>query len=142
MKNDDNTFNRRRAAADFPGAEVILRKLKEKPTKRRVGFLSQGAPARGHTDILHPETRGEEPVGQVTLSFPLLKRRYEYSNLPLKILSKHNTQIILTQFLRTLGQDEKDKARGSQSGRPVLWGNAIGFTSMNTFFFSEWVDVK
>jgi glycine cleavage system aminomethyltransferase T len=69
MKNHDKTFNRRRAAADFPGAEVILRQLKEKPTKRRVGFLSQGAPARGHTDILHPETRGEEPVGQVTLSF-------------------------------------------------------------------------
>ena len=63
-------FSRRRTTADFPGAELILRQLKEKPERRRVGFLSRGPPARGHTDILHPETRGNDPVGQVTSGCP------------------------------------------------------------------------
>ena len=59
---------RRRAAADFPGAELILRQLKEKPAYKRVGLVSQGPPARGHTEILHPETN--KPVGQVTSGCP------------------------------------------------------------------------
>ena len=61
---------RRRIAADFPGAHIILRQLKEKPAHRRVGFVSQGPPARGHTEILHPETKGSEAVGQVTSGCP------------------------------------------------------------------------
>ena len=36
----------RRKTADFPGADVILKQLKEKPLKKRVGFLSAGPPAR------------------------------------------------------------------------------------------------
>ena len=63
-------FFRRRTTADFPGAEIILSQLKLKPARRRVGFLSKGPPARGHTEILHPETRGSEPVGQVTSGCP------------------------------------------------------------------------
>lgn len=36
----------RRARADFPGAERILRELKEGPKRRRVGLAIEGAPAR------------------------------------------------------------------------------------------------
>ena len=38
---------RRRAQADFPGAEVILRQIKEKAKRKRVGLVSKGPPARG-----------------------------------------------------------------------------------------------
>ena len=38
---------RRRAQADFPGAEIILRQIKEKAKKKRVGLVSKGPPARG-----------------------------------------------------------------------------------------------
>lgn len=37
---------RRRKLADFPGASHVLTHLKEKPTRRRVGLISTGAPAR------------------------------------------------------------------------------------------------
>lgn len=36
----------RRARADFPGAERILRELKDGPQRRRVGLVIDGAPAR------------------------------------------------------------------------------------------------
>jgi aminomethyltransferase len=38
---------RRRQNADFPGAKTILDQLKNKPSKKRVGFISKGPPARG-----------------------------------------------------------------------------------------------
>lgn len=38
---------RRRTEANFPGANIILKQLADKPTKKRVGFLSTGPPARG-----------------------------------------------------------------------------------------------
>ena len=38
---------RRRAQADFPGAEIILRQIKEKAKRKRVGLVSKGPPARG-----------------------------------------------------------------------------------------------
>ena len=53
----------RRSRAGFPGAEVILRHLSEGVTRRRVGLVSRGAPARGHTQIL--DTEGQV-VGEVT----------------------------------------------------------------------------
>ena len=43
----NSTGKRRRQAADFPGANTILKQLKEKPKRKRVGFLSTGPPARG-----------------------------------------------------------------------------------------------
>lgn len=44
---DDFLGKRRRANADFPGADVILKQIAEKPTKKRIGLLSSGPPARG-----------------------------------------------------------------------------------------------
>lgn len=41
------TGKRRREEANFPGASIIVKQIKEKPQKRRVGFISSGAPARG-----------------------------------------------------------------------------------------------
>lgn len=58
---------RRRAALDFPGAEIIMRQLKEKPAKKRVGFLSSGAPARAGVKII--DDAGNE-IGVVTSGCP------------------------------------------------------------------------
>lgn len=54
---------RRRLAGDFPGAERILRELKEGPAKRRVGLLlDDRAPAREGAQIQHEGLA----IGQVT----------------------------------------------------------------------------
>merc|ERR1712055_1245389 len=45
----------RRTQGGFPGSEVILRQLKEGVTRRRVGLLSAGPPARGHTPVMDLE---------------------------------------------------------------------------------------
>ncbi|MBO6825433.1 MAG: glycine cleavage system aminomethyltransferase GcvT [Sneathiella sp.] len=43
---------RRREEANFPGADVILKEIAEKPAMKRVGILPEGrAPAREHTEI-------------------------------------------------------------------------------------------
>ena len=42
---------RRRAQADFPGAEIILRQIKEKAKRKRVGLVSKGPPARGKESV-------------------------------------------------------------------------------------------
>ena len=47
---------RRRAQADFPGAEVILRQIKEKAKRKRVGLISKGPPARGNVEAFSPVT--------------------------------------------------------------------------------------
>ncbi|XP_053377477.1 aminomethyltransferase, mitochondrial-like isoform X2 [Mercenaria mercenaria] len=38
---------RRKEEGGFPGADIILKQIKEKPKQRRVGFTSTGPPARG-----------------------------------------------------------------------------------------------
>ncbi|XP_063216668.1 aminomethyltransferase, mitochondrial [Bacillus rossius redtenbacheri] len=59
---------RRREAADFPGAQVILRQLKEGPSRRRVGLrASMGPPVRAGARILN---EGDEVVGYVTSGGP------------------------------------------------------------------------
>nr|CAG4638417.1 EOG090X057R [Cyclestheria hislopi] len=58
---------RRRATADFPGAAQILEQLKSPGGKRRVGFISQGAPARSHTPIYSKEGA---LIGEVTSGCP------------------------------------------------------------------------
>ncbi|WP_189426344.1 glycine cleavage system aminomethyltransferase GcvT [Devosia pacifica] len=46
---------RRREAADFPGAERILRERTEGPERVRIGLHIEGAPAREGAEILDPE---------------------------------------------------------------------------------------
>ncbi len=58
---------RRRASKDFPGAEIILSHIKEKPKRKRVGLVSKGPPARDHCKILNEN--GEE-IGEVTSGCP------------------------------------------------------------------------
>ena len=58
---------RRRETADFIGADIILRHLKEKPSRRRIGLVSTGPVARQGTVVLSAE--GEE-VGIVTSGCP------------------------------------------------------------------------
>lgn len=58
---------RRREAADFPGASVIIRHIKEKTQRKRVGLISTGPPVRQHTAILNTEGR---VIGEVTSGCP------------------------------------------------------------------------
>lgn len=58
---------RRRQTADFLGAEVILRQLKEKPARRRVGLTCSGPPPRTHCPVLGPDG---SKVGEVTSGCP------------------------------------------------------------------------
>ena len=54
---------RRRSEGGFLGSDVILKQLADGPTKRRIGLVSVGAPARSHVKILNDA--GEE-IGEVT----------------------------------------------------------------------------
>ncbi|XP_067855087.1 aminomethyltransferase, mitochondrial [Heptranchias perlo] len=58
---------RRRADADFPGAAIILRQIKEKTKRKRVGLTSAGPPVRQHTPILNPNGK---VIGEVTSGCP------------------------------------------------------------------------
>ncbi|XP_064604422.1 aminomethyltransferase, mitochondrial-like [Liolophura sinensis] len=58
---------RREYAANFPGAEIILDQLKNKPRRRRVGFLSSGSPARGGS-LVYSES--EDQIGIITSGCP------------------------------------------------------------------------
>jgi len=57
----------RRTSQDFPGAEVILDQLKTGLSRRRVGLLSKGAPARGSTVVT---SLAGDQVGVVTSGCP------------------------------------------------------------------------
>lgn len=57
----------RRFKQDFPGAQVILEQLKNGVSRRRVGLLSRGAPARGSTVVINAQG---EKVGVVTSGCP------------------------------------------------------------------------
>jgi len=61
---------RRQSGFDnFPGAVEILRQIREKPSRKRVGLIChQGPPARDHTKILDAST--EEEIGEVTSGCP------------------------------------------------------------------------
>ncbi|XP_029185904.2 aminomethyltransferase, mitochondrial-like isoform X1 [Acropora millepora] len=58
---------RRRAEADFPGANVILKQIKEKAKKKRIGLTSKGPPARGGTSVFDGDGNR---VGHVTSGCP------------------------------------------------------------------------
>ncbi|TKY90661.1 hypothetical protein EX895_000659 [Sporisorium graminicola] len=57
----------RRAAADFLGAERVLKELKEGPPRRRVGLLIDGGIAREGANLFTPDG---ELVGRVTSGIP------------------------------------------------------------------------
>lgn len=59
---------RRRKDANFPGASIILKQLADKPSKKRVGFISVGPPARGGTPIM--DESGSKQIGYVTSGCP------------------------------------------------------------------------
>lgn len=54
---------RRREAADFPGAQRILAERENGPTRKRVGLIVQGAPAREGAEILDADGKA---IGVVT----------------------------------------------------------------------------
>lgn len=57
----------RRAKGGFPGSDVILDHLKNGVTRKRVGLISKGPPARSHTDIVSSDG---EKVGEITSGCP------------------------------------------------------------------------
>lgn len=55
---------RRREEGNFPGAEVILRQLRDGPARLRVGVAPDGrAPARAHTEVVDADG---QPIGEIT----------------------------------------------------------------------------
>ena len=82
---------------DFPGAEIILRQLKDKPTRKRVGILSQGPPARSHSSVVDPST-GEQ-IGEVTSGCPAPSIEGNNINVAMAYLpssmSKSGTKLLL-----------------------------------------------
>lgn len=58
---------RRRAEGGFLGAETIQRQIREGVSRKRVGFIVQGAPARENAKILNED---DEDIGIVTSGIP------------------------------------------------------------------------
>ncbi|XP_024389923.1 aminomethyltransferase, mitochondrial [Physcomitrium patens] len=85
---------RRRAEGNFLGAEPILRQIKDGVSRRRVGFISTGAPARAHSEILDLEGKN---IGEITSGgfSPCLKK-----NISMGYIAtghhKNNTQVKVT----------------------------------------------
>lgn len=75
---------RRRTTADFIGAHIVLKQLKDKPSKRRVGLLgmTSGPPARSHTTVL--DVKDNKEIGHVTSGCPSpsLKKNIAMAYLP------------------------------------------------------------
>ena len=82
---------RRRQLRDFPGAEIVLNQIKQKPAKKRVGLMGIGPPARGHTPVLNGDS---EVVGEVTSGCPspTLQKNVAMAYVPLA-LSKIGTKL-------------------------------------------------
>ena len=82
---------------DFPGAEIILRQLKEKPTRKRVGLISQGPPARSHTAVI--DAGSGEKIGEVTSGCPAPSIEGNNINVGMAYLpssmSKSGTKVLL-----------------------------------------------
>lgn len=57
----------RRESGEFIGAEAVRKQLKEGPTRRRVGLVIEGAPARQGAKIVGPE---KEEIGVITSGIP------------------------------------------------------------------------
>lgn len=55
---------RRREKFDFLGGAVIQKQIKEGPSKKRVGLINTGAPARAHAELV---TLDGKKVGRASL---------------------------------------------------------------------------
>jgi len=84
---------RRRSAADFPGAQIVLNQIKEKPTRKRIGIVSVGPPPRSHMPVL--DLNGEV-IGEITSGTPspTLGKNIAMAYVPLS-LSKIGTKLQL-----------------------------------------------
>lgn len=84
---------RRREACDFLGGEVIKKQLAEGVSIRRVGFVSSGAPARQHSEIL---TADGKKVGEITSGAfsPCLKKNVAMGYVD-KSVAKAGTELKL-----------------------------------------------
>ncbi|KMT08405.1 hypothetical protein BVRB_6g140820 [Beta vulgaris subsp. vulgaris] len=60
---------RRIAEGGFLGAESILKQIADGHSKRRVGFISSGPPARGHSEIQNG--KGEN-IDEITTEYLVL----------------------------------------------------------------------
>lgn len=91
---------RRRAQADFPGAEIILRQIKEKTKRKRVGLVSKGPPARAGANILDADGN---KVGHVTSGCPspCLKQNIAMAYVP-TALSKPGTALHLEVYKKRI----------------------------------------
>ena len=58
----------RRESGGFLGSQFILQHIKNGVSKRRVGLIVEGAPARGNADIL--DSNGNSIIGKVTSGIP------------------------------------------------------------------------
>ena len=75
---------RRRQTADFIGADIVLKQLKDKPLKRRVGLIgTSGPPARGHTSVLDAKTQTEIGIVTSGCPSPSLKKNIAMAYLPM-----------------------------------------------------------
>jgi len=84
---------RRREQGGFIGSDIILRQIKEGVTKKRVGLLVKGAPAR--EDVTIHNEKGEE-IGKVTSGTfsPVLKQAIAMGYVKSEY-SKPETQVIV-----------------------------------------------
>jgi len=84
---------RRREAFDFLGGKVIQKQLAEGVSRRRVGFISAGAPARQHSEILAADGK---IIGEVTSGgfSPCLKKNIAMGYIE-KGFDKAGTQVKL-----------------------------------------------
>ena len=60
---------RRRKAADFPGASIILKHIKDKPLRKRVGLVTSGGPPAREKAKIYAAAEAAE-VGTVTSGCP------------------------------------------------------------------------
>jgi len=87
---------RRKEEGGFLGSDKILEQLKkpETVTKKRVGLIVNGAPAREHATIHHPAQKDDSVVGEVTSGTlsPVLKKAISMAYISTS-LSKVGTEV-------------------------------------------------
>ncbi|XP_012556089.1 aminomethyltransferase, mitochondrial isoform X1 [Hydra vulgaris] len=83
----------RMEARDFPGADIVLNQIKNKPEIKRVGLIAHGPPARGHTPVM--DLHGNK-IGEVTSGCPSpsLQQNIAMAYVP-TALSKISTKLQL-----------------------------------------------